>query len=215
MPAMQQILPGIYYWTGPGGDDGGTAPAHSYYIEPAGALIDAVMPEEGPEAFTDLVTPQQVILTNHRHFRDSDSFAEAFGCLIRAAAPAMPLLEGRGVKPFWFGDEVAYGITAVEIGRVCDEETALHVAHGNAAIAFGDGLVHPDGATVAFASDDLLGRHPDRVKRGLKDAFRGLLVRDFDALLFAHGEPLRNDGKAALRRFVEEPTEYEDFGPYA
>jgi hypothetical protein len=127
----------------------------------------------------------------------------------------MPALEKRGVRPFWFGDEVAYGVTAVELGLVCEEETALHVAHGSAAIAFGDGLVHPDTATVAFAPDDLLGRHPDRVKRGLKEAFRGLLLRDFDALLFAHGEPMATDGKTALRKFVEEPTEHEDFGPYA
>jgi hypothetical protein len=33
---------------------------------------------------------------------------------------------------------------------------------------------------------------------------RGLLTRDFDHLLFAHGEPLIGGGRAALRRFLRE-----------
>ena len=49
----------------------------------------------------------------------------------------------------------------------------------------------------------------------LKEAFRGLLLRDFDALPVAHGEPLRDDGKRALREFVELPVEYPEYGPYA
>jgi hypothetical protein len=54
-----------------------------------------------------------------------------------------------------------------------------------------------------------------RKKKGLKSAFSGLLLRDFEALLFAHGEPLLEDGRAALRRFVEQPVEYPEYGPYA
>jgi hypothetical protein len=210
---MQQILPGIYHWTG--FDDEVRAPVHSHYVEPAGVLIDPTMPEEGPAAFEGMVTPQQVLLTNRRHFRHSAAFKEVFGCAIRAAAPAMPELEARGVEPFWFGDDVGYGVTAVEIAVVFPEETAVYVSHGPGALAFGDGLVRPAASPLAFPADDVLGNHPDRAKHALKDAFRGLLLRDFDALLFAHGEPVRDDGKAALRKFVQEPTEYAEFGPYA
>jgi hypothetical protein len=39
-------------------------------------------------------------------------------------------------------------------------------------------------------------------KDGLKEAFRGLLTRDFEHLLFAHGDPLIGGGKAALRDFL-------------
>lgn len=56
---------------------------------------------------------------------------------------------------------------------------------------------------LGFFSDDLLGDDPAKVKRGLNDAFRGLLTRDFDHLLFAHGEPLVGGGNAALREFLE------------
>jgi hypothetical protein len=44
------------------------------------------------------------------------------------------------------------------------------------------------------------------VRDGLRHSFRCLLLRDFDALLFAHGEPLPHDGDAALRRFLERPV---------
>lgn len=210
---MQQILPGIYDWAG--FDEGLRAPVHSHYVEPAGVLIDPMMPEEGPGAFNGLVTPQQVLLTNRRHVRHSAAFKEVFGCAIRIAAPAMSEMEGRGVEPFWFGDDVGYGVTAVELGHVLPEETAVYVSHGGGAVAFGDGLVHPHATPVGFPPDDMLGNHPDRVKRALKSAFRGMLLREFDTLLFAHGDPMDRHGKAALRTFVEEPTEHPEFGPYA
>jgi hypothetical protein len=56
-------------------------------------------------------------------------------------------------------------------------------------------------------SDPLLGDDPPAIKRGLKEAFRGLLSLEFDALLFAHGEPQPSGGRAALRAFAGEPAE--------
>lgn len=208
---MEEILPGVHHWTA--FHERLRTRVHSYYVEPAGALVDPMVPEEGLDAFAGMVTPQQALMTNRHHFRHSDRFREAFGCVVRASAPGMPDLEGREVRPFWFGDEVAPGVTAVEIGVICPDETALHLTYGEGAIAFGDGLVRPRGV-LGFMPDPQLGHKPLTIKKGLKDAFRGLLVRDFDALLFAHGEPQANGGKKALREFVEEPTEYPEFGPY-
>ncbi|MEA2290480.1 MAG: hypothetical protein QOD55_2477 [Solirubrobacteraceae bacterium] len=209
---MREILPGIHHWTAHHPELG--APVSSYYIEPAGALIDPMVPDEGLEGFEGLYRPQQAILTNRRHFRQSDRFRDAFGCAIRGPAPARDELADRDVRPYFFGDEVAPGITAVEIGVIGADETALHVTHGDGAIAFADGLVRPAGA-LGYPADDDLGAHPLRKKKGLKAAFGGLLLRDFDALLFAHGEPMPDDGKAALREFVEVPVEYPEYGPYA
>jgi hypothetical protein len=47
------------------------------------------------------------------------------------------------------------------------------------------------------------------------NAFRGLLERDFDSLLFAHGEPLVGGGRAALKDFVSKPVGQPDFGSTA
>jgi hypothetical protein len=199
---MDEILPGIHHWSA--FHEGIGARVHSYYVEPAGALIDPMVPEEGLEAFDGMAPPQQALLTNRHHFRHCERFREAFGCVVRASAPGLPDLEGRDVRPFQFGEEVAPGVVALEVGVICPDETALHVAHGAGALAFADGLVRMHGPALGFVPDQLLGDDPAAVKRGLEDAFRGLLACDFDALLLAHGEPMASGAKAALRAFVEE-----------
>jgi hypothetical protein len=209
---MDQVVPGIYHWTGP--DVSLRVPAHSYYVEPAGALIDPIVPAGGLDPFAGFTKPQQVILTNHRHFRDSDRFARVFGVPIRVAEPGAAALTGYDVEPFSFGEEVAYGVTAIKIGRLSADETALHITHGSGAIALGDALVHPEDAPIAYASDDMLGDDPVSTRKDLKNAFTAMLPRDFDALLFAHGAPIPKHAKTALRRFVELPTEYPEFGPF-
>jgi hypothetical protein len=211
---MEEILPGIHHWTA--FHEALRAPVHSYYVEPAGALIDPMVPEEGLEVFAGMrVRPQQALLTNRHHFRQSDRFREAFDCLVRLSARALPLLErDLDVTPYTGHDEVAPGIVAVEIGVVGLDEMALHIAHGEGACAFGHSLISA-GGVLGYPSDDLLGNRPQKAKHELKHAFTGLLVRDFDALLFAHAAPVGNEGKARLRRFVEEPTEYPEFGRYA
>jgi hypothetical protein len=200
---MEEILPGIHHWTT--FHDGIGARVHSYYAEPAAALIDPMVPEEGLEAFAGMVEPRHVLMTNRHHFRHSDRFREAFGCVVRASAPGMGDLEGRDVEPFRFGDEVAPGITALEIGVLCPDETALHITDGGGAVAFADALVRTAG-TLGFVPDPLLGDDPRAIRHGLKAAFRGLLPLHFDALLFAHGVPQPSGGRAALHAFAGEPA---------
>jgi hypothetical protein len=148
--APEEILPGVHHWTA-------FQPelkerVSSYYVEPAGALIDPMVPEAGLGWFeTPGVRPQQVVLTSHRHWRETDRFAEAFRCLVRYPLPALKLLEdGRTREPFNDADEAAPGVTAIEIGKLAPDETALHVAAGEGAIAFGEALIRPAGGPLTF-----------------------------------------------------------------
>jgi hypothetical protein len=69
---------------------------------------------------------------------------------------------------------------------------------------FADALNHY-GDTLAFFSDDLLGDDPPAVKRAVMRAFEGLLAdREFDPLLFAHGDPVIGGGKTPLRAFIKQ-----------
>lgn len=75
--------------------------------------------------------------------------------------------------------------------------------------------IHPRRAfngVLAFVSDTALGDKAPKIKAGLEQAFEGRLLRDFENLLFSHGEPLVGDGKAALRRLVKSPIGHEEFG---
>ena len=206
---MREILPGLLHWTT--FHAGIAARVSSHYVEPAGALIDPRIPDDGLDAFAGRGRPQQVVLTSGLHVRHAERFAEAFGCVIRASRQALERVDGFDAEPYTDGDEVAPGVTAIHIGKLCPDEYALHIAVAEGAIAFADGLTRY-GDVLGFFSDDLLGDDPAAVKAGLKDAFRGLLTRDFDHLLFAHGEPLIGGGKAALRDFLERPVGEEDYG---
>jgi hypothetical protein len=207
---MREILPGLWHWTT--FHEGIDARVSSYYVEPAGALIDPRVPGEGLDAFAGRPRPQQVVLTTGLHARHADRFADAFGCVVRASREALERLAGSlDAEPYTGGDEIAPGITAIQIGSICPDEYALHVAVAEGAIVFADGLIHY-GETLGFFPDTLLGDDAATVKAGLKDAFHGLLARDFDHLLFTHGEPLIGGGKAALRDFLKRPVGHEDYG---
>jgi hypothetical protein len=204
---MREIFPGVVHWSMFHDPIG--MRVSSYYVQPAGIVIDPKLPEAG---LTLPGRPQQVVLTSGLHHRDAALVAEQFGIPIRAPREAVQRLGGSlEVETFSQGDEIAPGVIAIRIGRLCDDEYALHIAVDKGAIAFADGL-HRYGEALGFFSDDLLGDDPKAVKEGLKQAFHGLLERDFDHLLFAHGEPLVGGGKAALRAFVTSPVGHEDLG---
>ena len=198
---MQELIPGLHHWTAY--HDGIRQRVSSYYVEPAQALIDPMVPDGGLEWFDSRATPARILLTNRHHYRHSARYADAFGCSVHASAPGMDEFAGapRPVEPFDFGDEPAPGITALEVGAICPDETALHIAVGDGAIAFADGLVRPRGGPLGFVPDYLMD-DPPATRQGLRDSFRGLLERNFDALLFAHGEPLTSGGRSALSDFV-------------
>ena len=201
---MDEIAPGIFHWTAFLGSIG--MRVSSYFVEPAGVVIDPMTPEDGGLDWFDgrSVSPQQALLTTRHHYRDCDAFRERFGLTVRASAPGMHEFEGtdRIVEPFEFGDEVAPGVIAIGTNSISPDDTTLHIAHGGGALSFGDGLVRMAGDALGFVPDSLIGDDPEPVKRGLVDAYRGLLSRDFEHLLFAHGEPLVGGGHSALADFV-------------
>jgi glyoxylase-like metal-dependent hydrolase (beta-lactamase superfamily II) len=200
-PPMREILPGIHHWTTI--HPSIRQPVSSYYVEPAQLLIDPLVPREGL-AWFERRPPQQVVLTNRLHYRQSDRFVDAFDCIVRCSEPGLHRFEnGPEVEGFAFGEELASGVTALEVGAICPDEAALHIAIGKGAIAFADGVIRPGGGSLAFVPDFLMGEDAKAVKAGLLDSLRDLLERPFDSLLFAHGEPLVDGGKRALRDFVE------------
>jgi hypothetical protein len=200
---VQEIAPGIFHWTAYRASIG--MRVSSYYVEPAGVLLDPMLPDGGLEAFEGMSRPQQALLSTRHHYRDCDRFVERFGVTVVASSPGLHEFEGsdRRVEGFEFGDEVAPGVVAVGTDAISPDDTTFHIAHGGGALAFGDGLVRPPGGPLGFVPDGLMGDDPESVKDGLRAAFRGLLERDFDHLLFAHGEPLVGGGRAALKEFLE------------
>jgi hypothetical protein len=194
---VQEILPGVWHWTA--FHEGIGQPVSSHYVEPAAALIDPMVPEEGVEWFTGRDrAPERILLSNRHHYRHSERFDLPVLCVHEG----LHEFEGtdRAVEGFDFGEEVAPGVRALEVGAICLDDTALHIDVGEGALLFADGLIRL-GDELAFVPDFLMGDDPQAVKSGLRESLEGLLGQPFDHLLFAHGEPLVG-GKRALRDFL-------------
>ena len=206
---MEELKPGIWHWTAYRDTIG--QEVSSYWIEAAEIVIDPMVPSgEGLDWFTGRdVRPQQIVLTIGLHWRESDAFREVFGDIpVRAPAAGMHRFEGtdRQAEKYEWGDEVAPGVTAVEVADIAPDEGALHIAHSGGAVSIGDGLIRAQGgAPLAFVPDFLMGDDPETVKAGLRDSFQGLLTREWDTLLLAHGAPVVGDARRALRDFVDAP----------
>lgn len=198
---MQELAPGIYHWKAVHPNLG--VEVSSYFAADAGTLIDPLTPDEGVEWFDSDRRPQRVVLTNRHHLRHSERFAEAFAIPITCHQAGLHEFSGGPeVKPYSWGDELGTGITALKVGAICDEETALRIDVGHGFLAVADAVVNYDG--LGFVPDRYIGDDPPAIHAAIREAYRELLDEPFDSILFAHGDPLVGGGKDALRRFVEE-----------
>ncbi|HEX5617049.1 MAG TPA: hypothetical protein VFX51_01440 [Solirubrobacteraceae bacterium] len=193
---MEHIQPGLLHWTAYRDTIG--ADVHSYFHAPSGTLIDPMVPPEGSD---QIESPQRIVLTNRHHYRDSGRF----GCPVFCHEAGLHEFDdGREVEGFRWGDELAPGVTVHEVGVLCPEETAVQVGD---ALAFADCVIRGDHGELGFVPDFLLGDDPQAIREGLRTAFRRLCDElEFDAILLAHGEPIRHGGRSALRTFADAPT---------
>jgi hypothetical protein len=204
MPAMQEIVPGVHVWSAR--HDGIGMTVHSAYVAAARALIDPMLPPGGVDAVAALGgPPERVLLTIRHHYRQADAFVDAFGCSVHCHEAGLHEFEGGPeVHGFAPGDEVAPGIVVCEVGAICPDECALHIAAWPGALACADGVVRwQDGDPLGFVPDGLLGDDPEAVKAGLRAAYARIADElEFEALLLAHGGPTATGGREALARFA-------------
>jgi hypothetical protein len=197
---MNEIIPGVWHWTA--FHEGIGLDVSSYFVERARALIDPMLPADGVEAFRGR-EPAVILLTNRHHYRHSEKFVEEFGCPVMCHEAGLHEFDGGPpVEAFSFGDDVADGLLALEVGVLTPEETAFHIDAGPRALSFGDAILNTPDSGLQFVPDRYMGDDPDAEKEGLRESFQRLLAHDFDALLIAHGAPLPGGGKAALQRFA-------------
>jgi hypothetical protein len=201
---MDEIRPGLMHWTAFHERIG--TDVHSAYHVPTGTLIDPMEPLGGMDAVEG--RPERIVLTSRHHYRHSDRFREAFGCPVLCHEAGLhEFSDGRQVEGYAFGDELAPGVVALEVGVLTPEETALHIDAGDGALTLADAAIRGRHGELRFVSDALLGDDPLAVREGLRAAFRRLCDEwEFGALLLAHGEPIREGARSALRTFAEAPT---------
>jgi hypothetical protein len=204
--AMEELQPGLLHWTAY--HEGIGADVHSAFHVPSGTLVDPMVPLGGMEAVERAGRPQRIVLTSRHHYRQSDRFREAFGCPVLCHEAGLHAFEGGPeVEGYAFGDELADGVRALEVGVLTPEETALHIAAGDGGLTLADAAIRGRHGELGFVSDPLLGDDPPAIREGLRAAFRRLCDEvEFDTLLLAHAEPIRHGARSALRTFADAPT---------
>jgi hypothetical protein len=193
---VDEILPGVLHWKTRHPEIG--LDVSSYLLTESGIAIDPLLPEgQGADWLGHDV--RHVVVTICLHTRSTTDF----GVPVRAPREGLHRWEGRDidVAPFDDGDEVAPGVRALKVGAIAPDDYALHIDAGPGILAFGDAIIRY--GEIQFVPDHLIGDDPEGVKRQTIDVLQRLLDEPFDALLFAHGDPLPGGGKAALRDFVE------------
>lgn len=209
------ILPGVVHWTVRHPKIG--IEVSSYWIEGPRVLLDPLLPSGGVDWLAEVGPPEHVILTNRHHWRDSSEIVRAFGCPVWVSELGLHEVEGEPgaerVRPFRAGEALPGGIESHEVGALCPDETALRIGlpEGGACLAVADGVARfgeggrGDGP-LTFVPDWLIAdeaEEVERVKRGLREAYRQLCGLEWETLLLAHGLPLVGEGRERLRAFAE------------
>lgn len=201
---LSEVVPGVLHWSAPHPSHGMVV--HSALLPERGIAIDPIGAEGLGDAVEAAGGVEQIVLTNRLHTRGSVELAERFGAAIRVPRAGIERFRGPGepeVVAYDWGEEIADGVTAHEVGAICPDDGALHVAASTGALALADSVM-AGGEGLGFAPDWLMD-DPEAVKERTLVALRRLLSLDFDALLMAHGAPLPAGGREALAAFVEAP----------
>jgi hypothetical protein len=193
---MDEVIPGILHWRAR--HPSIRTDVSSYLLTDTATALDPILPEgEGPSWVGRDV--DQVVLTVRHHLRSASDFGVPI--LVHRSGLDEVGGEAADVAGYEAGDEPAPGVRVLSFGRICADDAALHIALGPGVLAFGDGIINY--GEIGHPPDQLLGEDPEAVKADIVEGLVALLDEDFDALLFAHGEPVPSGGKAMLREFVE------------
>jgi glyoxylase-like metal-dependent hydrolase (beta-lactamase superfamily II) len=196
---MEEILEGVFHWKAMHPHIKILVGCH--FVTPSGTAIDPLLPDEGIGWFEGRDV-RRVVLSNRHHLRHAPEIAQRFDCPILCHESGLHEFEGGpDVRGFAFGERLTDDVVALEMDAICPDDTVLRIELGGGALLFADSLINH--GRVGFVPDELIGDEPQRVKARIRERCEALSGEDFEHLLFAHGDPLLDVGREALRSVAE------------
>ena len=164
-------------------------------------FIDPTMP--APAVLKQLETlgdPLAIVLTNAHHERDADAFRKKFDIQIFAHEKARSDCDTKIDVLVLDGEKVPGGLKAIYLPGSTDSEMAFYTKMDGGVLLIGDALLNLPAKGVALLPEPYI---EDR-KQALQSA-RKLLELEFKIVTFAHGDPLVENAKRQLTRFLNQP----------
>jgi hypothetical protein len=193
---MREAAPGIWHWKAVHPELG--IPVSSYWLPRLRVLLD---PLDVPE---DVDGVEQVILSNRLHRRDALAARDRFGAVLRVPRPGMDAYAGDDpIEPYDFEQPLLGGaIVPHRVTELWPDDGALHVPELRA-LAIADSVIGDgDSPGLDFVPEQFMD-DPEAEKRSIRAGLARLAAElDFDHLLLAHGDPVRDDGRRQLAEFA-------------
>jgi glyoxylase-like metal-dependent hydrolase (beta-lactamase superfamily II) len=197
---MRQIIPGIFIWSW-------LSPRHNYnfngyaFKSNDGLIVidPAIMDTSDMELLQKLGTPAHILLTNKDHERIAYEMREQFGAKIHIHKNDAPLLKQQPDQTFDNGDLLPGNLRAINISNnKSPGETAFLLPQGKGILFIGDAIIGwPKGEFSLLPTT--IYKDPQKAKEGINV----LLEYDYDTVLVGDGEPVLENGKEAIRRFLD------------
>ena len=174
-------------------------------------LIDPLLPPE-PEAVLERLDAAAgdrvaILITIPYHVRSGEELwrryrKQAETTIHGHPACAKRLRDRSGFRALEAGRALPGGVSPQTIGKPRRYETPLHLP-SHRALVFGDAVAETGGRLVVWSGD----RVDAKVERFYRERFNPtlepLLELDFERVLVTHGQPVLENGKAALRRALK------------
>jgi hypothetical protein len=220
---VRELAGGLWRWTARHaewhpGEWGARVASFAVDAGDALLLVDPLLPDDDDTVLKRLDAlassgskPVAILITIPYHTRSAEPLSKRYGATIHGHPRVTDRLRGskkafRTIEP---GAELPGGARAYAIGKPRRHEMPIHLpSHG--ALAWGDAMVTTlDGELRLWHWRDRLD---ERRLRWYRERFNPtlapLLDLDLEHILVTHGEPILNDGTAALRTAVESKPWY-------
>lgn len=197
---MRQIMQGIFTWSW-------LSPKHNYnfngyaFKSNDGLIVidPAIMDTSNMELLQKLGTPAHILLTNKDHERMAYEMRDRFGAKIHIHKNDALLLKQSPDHAFDDGDILPGNLMAINIpNNKSPGETALLLSQWKGILFIGDAIIGwPKGEFSLLPTT--IYKDQQKAKEGIKV----LLEYDYYTVLVGDGEPVLEEGKEAVKRFLD------------
>jgi glyoxylase-like metal-dependent hydrolase (beta-lactamase superfamily II) len=192
---VEEVVPGVWYWSIEDERIGGYVGSGHAVRDGDGVVLIDPLPLR-PAALSTLGRVSAIVLTAGTHQRSSWRLRRELGAPIHAPA-AVRLVDEEPDSRYSEGDELPAGLQPIFAPGPGTTQHSLLLPRDPRVLFTSDLFVHQPGEELSFVPDEYV--HDPAQTR---ETARRTLELDFDVLCVGHGQPVREDPKAAIRALL-------------